>query len=137
MSGYSKFGMTNTELGDRVEAALAARPGWKALVGKGGSGYRQGAFDLEAPDGAWCELKACAFDAMEWKVKSKAREVMSKVRAAEDADRMPATLIAVVWDDLSAAVYRRDGLGCWRLPKAGVYSGDVRGWTKVAQLNKI
>lgn len=133
----SCLGLTNTELGDRVEAALAEKPGWKALVGKSAGRARQGAFDLEAPDGAWCELKACSADAAEWKVKSKAREITNKLGAAHAAGRKPATLLAVVFDDLSCVVYRRDGLGCFRLPKAQVYSGSVLRWTKVASLARV
>jgi len=127
MNGYSKLGMTNTEMGDRVEAALAAI-GWKPLNGQ----YRQGAFDLEAPDGAWVEVKACSESAAEWKVKMKAREMAGKAAAAATAGKLPAIVIAVVRDDLTCDVYRRDGLGCFRLPKGGSPM-----WSLVAQLERI
>jgi hypothetical protein len=138
VNGYSKLGLTNTELGDRVEAALASQPGWKALVGKSAGAARQGAFDIQAPDGAWCELKACAADAAEWKIKSKAREITSKVRAAAEADRQAASLIAIVFDDLSAVVFRREGLGCFRLAKSTALTGKgPTMWRLVANLEAI
>jgi hypothetical protein len=118
-NGLSASGRTNTALGDLVEAAIAKALGWKHLV----AGTRVGPFDLETPDGVLCEVKACSVYASEYKAKPKAREVLAKVEAAAKLGKDTATVIAVVEDD-EAWIYRRAGLGCFRLAA----DGEGRGW---------
>lgn len=115
--------MTNTELGDRVEAAIARLPGWKSLHPL----VRQGSFDVESPTGVWVEVKACSEDA-EWKMKPKAREVVEKLAHAERNGRKVGSIIAVVSRDLTARIWYRDELRAWRLP------ADGRGWTLVGEV---
>jgi len=122
--GMSGLGMTNTELGDRVEAALAKRAGWKALH----STYRQGSFDVEGPDGIWYEVKACSVYASEYKAKPSAKDVREKLAYALGCDREPGTIIAVVDKKMRAWIYRRDGLGSFRLGDTGL------GWTFVGKV---
>src|SRR3954451_1838788 len=78
--GYSGLEITNTELGDRVEAALATRLGWTPLVGALAGTVRQGAFDLIDETGMYVEVKAVSVHAAEYKVKSGARANTRKTR---------------------------------------------------------
>lgn len=123
-NGFSALGLSNTVLGDRVEAALVRLPGWKALH----TTYRQGAFDVEGPDGVWYEVKACSVFASEYKAKPKAHEIRSKMNALARASREGGMIIAVVDEKLRAWIYRRPGLGAFRLPS------DGRGWEFVGRV---
>lgn len=118
--GYCGLGMTNTELGDRVEAALAEMPRWRALVGKKAKKARQGPFDTQAPDGMWCEVKAITVFASEYKVKPKAREVTRKAGEALKAGKRDGVVICVVEEDGTTHVYRRPGVGAYRLGPLGL-----------------
>src|SRR5262245_29390498 len=127
--GMSHLGMTNTELGDRVEGALADLPRWRALVGKKAGRARQGIFDLEAPDGSWVEVKACTVFAAEYKSKPSRASVGAKVDGALKAGRTPSTVIAIVEEDGTVHVYRRPGVGAFRLGPQGLgwlYEGKVQ-----------
>jgi len=112
--------MTNTELGDRVEGALAELPRWRALVGKKAGKARQGNFDVEAPDGMWCEVKAVTVFAGEYKVKPKAREVKRKEDGALAAGKRDGMVIVIVDEDGTCHVYRRPHVGAFRLGPLGL-----------------
>lgn len=122
-------GLTATQLGDKVEAAIAGLKGWKALVGATAGRTRQGAFDVQAPDGTWCEVKAVTVWAREYKVKPSAKDILEKLAWAAEHGRAAATVIAVVDADGTAWIYRRAGLGCFRLAANGMgwtYDGKVK-----------
>jgi hypothetical protein len=120
VGGYASNGMTMTALGDAVERAIADQLGWRDLSAE--RGIRQGAFDLETPEGELVEVKACSVEASEYKAKPKASEVARKRAFAEAAGQSAATVIAVV-EGTSALIYKKSGLGAFRLP------ADARGWT--------
>lgn len=117
--GWSSLGMSNMELGDRVEHAIAEQLGWTPLVGALAGKVRQGPFDLMDPKGRVCEVKACSVLAAEYKVKPSAHSIMAKVAAAEKLGVKPCTVLAVVEADGRAWVYRKNGLGSFRLPRDG------------------
>ena len=116
--GFTASGLTNTELGDRVEASLTQLGFQSALDGR-----RQGPFDVTYGDLA-CEVKACTRQAREYKVKPKKAEVERKQQAATEAGLRPATVMVVV-DDEIGHVYWREGLGAFRLTPAFAYAGTV------------
>jgi hypothetical protein len=122
--GFSGLEMTNTELGDLVEAALVRELGWTPLVGASAGKVRQGPFDLIDENGAHVELKACSVYASEYKVKPSMATMISKMEAAALKGVETATVIAIVdrtrKGKLKAWVYRRPGLGCFRLGMTGV-----------------
>lgn len=130
--GYSGLEMSNTELGDVVERALAVKLGWTPLVGAGAGTGRQGPFDLIDENGMYVEVKACSVYAAEYKVKSDARATMRKANAMRALGVKGGTVLAVVErrrsGKLVAWVYRRDGVGCFRLGANGV------GWEFVGKV---
>src|SRR5262245_29139498 len=119
--GFSGLEMTNTELGDRVEAALADSLGWTPLVGAGAGKVRQGPFDMIDENGMYVEVKACSVYAKEYKIKSSAHALRSKMAAALEVE--VGSVIVVVERTkkmkLRGWVYRRSGLGCFRLGPSG------------------
>jgi len=116
--GFTATGLTNTELGDRVELALTQLGFETALDGK-----RQGPFDVLYGNHAF-EVKACTTAAKEYKAKPKKAEVERKKTAAEKLGYAPATAIVVV-DDEVGHVYWREGIGAFRLTEAFNYAGTV------------
>lgn len=136
--GYSGLEMTNAELGDLVEAALVRKFEWTPLVGASAGRVRQGPFDLIDENGCYTEVKACSVYASEYKVKPDMATMMRKMEAAaklgKDGIAAPtSTVLAVVErtrkGKLVAHVYRRPGLGCFRLGMSGVgweYVGKAR-----------
>lgn len=130
--GYSGLEITNTELGDRVEAALALKLGWTPLVGALAGTVRQGAFDLIDENGMYVEVKAVSVHAAEYKVKSGARANTRKTRMAEGHGWKAGTVMAIVEQKpsgkLKAWVYRRPGIGCFRLGPSG------EGWAFVGKV---
>lgn len=123
--GFSGLEMTNTELGDLVEAALVRKFGWTPLVGAGAGKVRQGPFDMVDDRGMYVEVKACSVYAAEYKVKPSAHAVEAKMKAASEMGVEAGTVIAIVDRDLKSGklkawVYRRPGLGCYRLGTSGV-----------------
>ena len=122
--GYSGVELTNTELGDLVEAALVRRFGWKPLVGRLAGVARQGSFDMVDERDMLVEVKAVTVYASEYKVKTGARANGRKVERALELGRASATVMAVVYRSprgkLKCAVYRRDGVGCFRLGPSGL-----------------
>jgi len=127
--GWSALGMSNMELGDRVEAAIVDQLGWTPLVGARAGRVRQGPFDLIDPKGRVVEVKACAVGAKEYKIKSSAHSVLAKVKAAREMGATPCSLIAVVEANGRAWLYRRNGIGCFRLPRDGAgwkFVGNVQ-----------
>jgi hypothetical protein len=114
--------MTNTELGDLVEAALARVLGWKPLVGHGAGTVRQGAFDMIDERGVYVEVKACSVYAKEYKVKTGAHAQIAKMEKAAELGLQMGTVIVVVKrtsKGLKGSVYRRDSLGNFRLGDDG------------------
>lgn len=129
--GFSGLEMTNTELGDLVEAALAKRWGWEPLVGAGAGKTRQGPFDLIDERGVYVEVKACSVYAKEYKVKSDARAVTRKGAAAAAMGVEFGTVMVIVerkGGKLRGWVYRREGVGCFRL------GANPVGWEFVGKL---
>ncbi len=127
--GMTALGMSASRLGDLTEAAIVEQLGWTPLVGALAGKARQGAFDLQAPDGTWIELKAVTVFAAEYKVKPTAQDVREKLAHAEKHDAPCATVIAVVAGNGKARLYRREGLGCFRLGAEGRdwdYVGKVK-----------
>ena len=123
--GFTASGLTNTELGDAVEAAIIR--GLKVFTSDLPEGKRQGAFDLRVGDRVF-EVKSCTVQATEYKAKPKKEEVTRKLKAARRRKLKPCTIIAVV-DGKRVHVYWREGLGAFRLTYAqGAwnYAGAVR-----------
>lgn len=122
--GYSGVGLTNTELGDLAEAALVRRFGWKPLVGRAAGTARQGSFDMVDEHDQLVEVKAVTCYAAEYKVKSSARSNGRKVARALETGKASATVMAVVYRSprgrLKCAVYRREGVGNFRLGPRGL-----------------
>jgi hypothetical protein len=117
--GYAANGMTNTELGDRVEAALVEQLGFESAL----DGRRQGAFDLRLGDRVF-EVKAVTVESSEFKMKPKRVEVERKLAAARRSGTTPASIIAVV-DGKRVLVYWRDGIGAFRLNADWHFAGTV------------
>jgi len=127
--GMTAFGISSSRLGDLVELALAEQLGWVPLVGALAGTQRQGAFDLQAPDGTWCEVKAVTVFASEYKVKPTAKDLADKVKWARDAGKATATVMVIVRADRVGMIYRREGLGCFRMGMNGLnwnYVGKVK-----------
>jgi hypothetical protein len=119
-NGFSGRGESASLFGDKVEAAIVEQLGWKPLVGALAGKQRQGAFDLEAPNGTWVELKAMTVFAREYKVKPTARDIVEKLAHAAKHNRTAATVAAVVDERGRAWLYWREGLGAFRLPSDGM-----------------
>lgn len=117
--GWSAMGMSNMALGDKVEHAIADQLGWTPLVGARAGRVRQGPFDLMDPKGRVCEVKACSVGAAEYKVKPSAHATLAKMKAAREMGVKPCTVLAIVEDDGRTWIYRRRGLGSYRLPRDG------------------
>lgn len=118
--GFTASGLTNTELGDRVERAIAEQ---LAVASALPDNRRQGAFDLEDGDLVF-EVKACTVEATEFKMKPKKAEVERKLAAAKKRRATPASVIAVV-DGSRALVYWRLGIGAFRLTPDWHFAGEV------------
>jgi hypothetical protein len=130
--GYSGLEVTNTELGDRVEAALATKWGWTPLVGPLAGKARQGTFDLIDEEGTYVEVKAVSVHAAEYKVKTGALANTRKTRFGHENGVRIGTVMAIVEQKpsgkLKAWVYRRNGIGCFRLGPNGA------GWAFVGKV---
>jgi hypothetical protein len=130
--GFSGLEITNTELGDRVEAALAAKLGWTPLVGPAAGRARQGAFDLIDENGMYVEVKAVSVFAKEYKIKSGARANTRKTNFGNGHGVKFGTVMAIVEQrpngKLKAWLYRREGVGCFRL------GADGLGWEFVGKV---
>ena len=118
--GFAANGMTNTELGDWVEATIAEHFGCVSLL----DGVRQGAFDLQCGDRVF-EVKACTVQASEYKMKPKKEEVSRKRAAAKRSRKIACSMIAVV-DRGTVYVYWREGIGAFRLTPDWNYAGSVK-----------
>jgi hypothetical protein len=118
--GHTASGLTNTELGDAVEAALVAQLGFARALEPG---VRQGPIDVTLGEYA-VEVKAITREACEYKAKPKKREVAEKLAAAEELGLDPALVIVVVDGD-TGWVYLRPGIGAYRLTKHFEYLGQV------------
>jgi len=127
--GYSCSGVTNTELGDRVEAALVAQLGWSNLHPGSRWGRLDVTFTLNGV-AVGAEVKAVSVRAAEFKAKMKAGERLEKEQAAAQAGLAPATVIVVVMDDGLAQVWAANGITSARLTPgsdtAWFYQGTVQ-----------
>ena len=117
--GFTASGLTNTELGDRVEAALIEQMSFKSALG----GKRQGPIDVIA-EGYAFEVKAVTRQAQEYKCKPKKHEVAEKLAAAESMGLDPAMVMVVV-DGSEGWVYAREGIGAFRLTTKWSHLGTV------------
>lgn len=122
--GYSYVNLSNTELGKRVEHALAEHLGFTLTH----PDRNTGPFDLACGDNVF-EVKAVTRGAGEYKAKPKSHEVQAKRAAADKAGVKPHIMIAVVdADSETVSAYSKPGLGAFRLtaPKNGWrYHGTV------------
>lgn len=134
--GFSGLEMTNTELGDLVERALVRKLGWTPLVGAAAGKVRQGPFDMVDERGMYVEVKACSVYAGEYKVKPSVVAIEAKLAAAASMGVEAGTVMVIVDRSLKSGklrgfVYRRPGLGCFRLGMSGV-NWEFVGKVKVA-----
>jgi hypothetical protein len=115
--GMAAIGITNTALGDKVEAALQKTMGFENAH----PGSRKGKFDLLWNGHAY-EVKAVSRSATEYKAKPKAHEIAEKRDFALENKLQPHIMI-VVYDPEKRRlfVYSKPGVGAYRLttPKAG------------------
>lgn len=113
--GYTAVGITNTELGDKVEDALQRHLGMKNEH----PGRRQGPLDLRF-DGHGYEVKAVSSMADEYKAKPKAREIASKKAYAAEHGLAPHTMIVVYHpEEKQLYAYSKPGIGAYRLTNEG------------------
>jgi len=113
-------GLTNTALGDLVEAAVVDQLGAESLLPEG---KRQGPLDLRLGEYGF-EVKSCARTAKEYKAKPKKREAEEKRAAAIEHGLKPGTMIVVV-DEAVGYVYWREGIGAFRLTSEWQFGGTV------------
>jgi hypothetical protein len=128
--GFASNGLTNTRLGDLVEAALAAELGWQTLH----PGQRQGPLDFQVDlDGTayGVEVKSVSIGAAEFKAKMKAHERAEKLAECERLGLAPMTVIAVVDDHGGAAVFGAEGITCARLSPHSETSWRLLGTVQV------
>lgn len=117
--GFSATGETNTQLGDRVEAALIEQMGYADFH----PGQRHGPFDVRSGQTVY-EVKAVTRAGTEYKTKLKACEVQGKLDHAHAQGLLAATMMVVV-DGPTGWVYAREGVGSWRLGPKWAYVGQV------------
>ncbi len=127
--GFTALGLSSAALGDLVESALVEQLNLRALVGTAAGKARQGAFDMEMPDGVWVEVKAMTVFAKEYKVKPTRHSMEQKMAWAEAHGRETGTLAVIVDERGRGRCYFRAGLGCYRLGLSGLnwtYIGKVK-----------
>jgi SPP1 gp7 family putative phage head morphogenesis protein len=109
--GMTAIGLTNTELGDRVEDALVEHMG---MVNEHPT-VRQGPLDLSIGEHGY-EVKAVTEEAAEYKAKPKASEVAAKLAYAKAHHLVPHTMVVVYSQhEGKLYVYSHPGIGAYRL----------------------
>jgi hypothetical protein len=130
-AGFSSCGLTNTALGDAVEAALVEQLDWSPLHEGSRWGRLDVAFTLRGRK-VGAEVKAVSVHAREFKAKMKASERLEKLDEAQRLRLDPATVIVVVMDDGYGLVWAAEGIVSARLSAGSDTAWFYQGKVKVA-----
>jgi SPP1 gp7 family putative phage head morphogenesis protein len=110
--GLTAIGITNTELGDAVEAALVAHMG---MHYEHPTTDRRGPLDVTIGKDSY-EVKSAVEEATEYKAKPRAAEVARKIAYAKQQGLVPHTMVVVYSEhERKIYVYSKEGIGAYRL----------------------